>query len=72
MTELRPNGPKAHWVLTYSQSENPNSKHFDDQTKQFSKSKFIPMLFTDKQIKSDPHYKLKVVSRKEGRGKGGK
>ena len=71
MTELRPNGPKAHWVLTYSQSENPKSKHLDDQTKQFSKSKFIPMLFTYKQIKSDPHYKLKKVSDKKGGGKGG-
>ncbi len=73
MTEFRPNGPKAHWLLTYSQSESTDSKHFNDQTKQFSKSKFIPMLFTGKQIKSDPHYKLKKVTNRKGKGgKGGK
>jgi len=62
MTEFTKNGPKANWLLTYSQSENPGSKHYDDQTKQFSKSKFIPQAFTNKQIKNDPA--LKVIKLK--------
>jgi len=60
-TELRPKGPKGHWILTYSQSENPKSKHYDDQTKLFSKGKFIPMLFTNKEIRSDPNLRVRTV-----------
>ena len=62
MTEFTKHGPKGDWLLTYSQSDNPDNKHFDDQTKQFSKSKFIPMLYTNKEINSDP--KLKVTKLK--------
>jgi acyl-homoserine-lactone acylase len=63
MTELRPKGPKGHWLLTYSQSADPESKHYDDQTKLFSKSEFVPMLYTNKEIRSDP--KLKITKLKE-------
>ncbi|MFN8113253.1 MAG: penicillin acylase family protein [Solirubrobacterales bacterium] len=62
MTELRPKGPKGHWLLTYSQSENKSSKHYSDQTEQFSDSKFIPMRYTNDEIRSDP--KLKVTKLK--------
>jgi acyl-homoserine-lactone acylase len=62
MTRLSKDGIKGKWLLTYSQSENPASKHWDDQTKQFSQSKFIPMAFTEAQIKRDP--KLKVTKLK--------
>jgi acyl-homoserine-lactone acylase len=58
MTEFTDHGPKANWLLTYSQSENPDSKHFDDQTKQFSKSRFIRQVYTNKQIKKDPSLKV--------------
>jgi acyl-homoserine-lactone acylase len=70
-TELRPDkAPKAKWILTYSQSENPNSKHFDDQTKLFSKSEFIPMLYTNKEIRSDPNLKVRKLKEKSKKGKG--
>jgi acyl-homoserine-lactone acylase len=64
MTELRPKGPKGHWLLTYSQSENKSSKHYSDQTEQFSASKFIPMLYTNAEIKSDPKLKVTTVKGK--------
>jgi acyl-homoserine-lactone acylase len=64
MTELKPKGPKGHWLLTYSQSENKSSKHYSDQTEQFSDSKFIPMLYTNDEIKSDPKLKVTTVSEK--------
>jgi acyl-homoserine-lactone acylase len=70
MTEFTKHGPKADWLLTYSQSDNPDSEHFDDQTKQFSKSRFIPMLYTNKEINSDPQLKvtkLKSKSKKKHR-----
>ena len=63
-TELRRDkAPKGKWILTYSQSENPESKHYDDQTKLFSKSEFVPMLYTNKEIRSDP--KLKITKLEE-------
>ncbi|MEZ5074118.1 MAG: penicillin acylase family protein [Solirubrobacterales bacterium] len=64
-TQLRPEkAPKAYWILTYSQSENPKSKHYSDQTKLFSRSEFIPMLFTSKEIHGDPNLKVKKLSEK--------
>ena len=64
MTELRRDKPpKGKWLLTYSQSESTESKHHSDQTEQFSNSKFIPMLYTNDEIRSDP--KLKVTKLKE-------
>jgi acyl-homoserine-lactone acylase len=63
ITELRPKGPKLHWLLTSSQSADPDSKHYDHQTKLFSKSEFVPMLYTNKEIRSDP--KLKITKLEE-------
>ncbi|HEX5451183.1 MAG TPA: penicillin acylase family protein, partial [Candidatus Limnocylindrales bacterium] len=71
MTELGPKGPKGHWILTYSQSENPQSRHHDDQTKLFSKSEFVPMLYTNKEIRSDPKLKVTKLREKGNKGKGG-
>ena len=70
MTELRPNGPRGHWILTYSQSENPKSKHHSDQTKLFSRSEFVPMLYTNKEIRSDPKMKVTKLKAKSRKGKG--
>jgi acyl-homoserine-lactone acylase len=71
MTELRPDkAPKAKWILTYSQSENPESKHFDDQTKLFSQSEFIPMLYTNKKIRSDPNLRITKLREKSNKDKG--
>ncbi|HET6830853.1 MAG TPA: penicillin acylase family protein [Solirubrobacterales bacterium] len=74
MTEFKPQGPKAHWILTYSQSENEKSKHYDDQTKLFSKSEFVPMLYANKEIRGDPNLKIRKLKEKskKGKGKGGK
>ena len=58
MTRLSQDGIKGKWLLTYSQSENPSSEHWDDQTKQFSQSKFIPMAYTEGQIKRDPNLEV--------------
>jgi acyl-homoserine-lactone acylase len=37
--------PTGGSILTYSQSENPASPHFDDQTKLFSKKRWVPDRF---------------------------
>jgi acyl-homoserine-lactone acylase len=49
-------------VLSYSQSENPESPHYADQTRLFSQEQWLPMRFTERQIRSDPEYKRTVVT----------
>jgi acyl-homoserine-lactone acylase len=49
-------------LLSYSQSENPDSPHYADQTRLFSQKQWLPMRFTERQIRSDPAYKRTVVT----------
>ena len=51
--ELTQKGPRGATVLTYSESENPRSPHHADQTRLYSKRKWIPLTFTAKQIRRD-------------------
>jgi acyl-homoserine-lactone acylase len=52
-------------LLSYSQSENPESPHYADQTRLFSQKQWLPMRFTEQQIRTDPEYERTVVT---GRG----
>jgi acyl-homoserine-lactone acylase len=54
--------PRGESVLSYSQSENPRSRHYADQTRLFSREGWKPMRFTERQIKSDPAYTRRVVT----------
>ena len=49
-------------LLSYSQSENPQSPHYADQTRLFSQKQWLPMRFTEQQIRSDPEYERTVVT----------
>ncbi len=51
--------PVARTLLTYSQSSNPNSPHFSDQTRLFSGEKWVTARFCEKDIASSPA--LRVV-----------
>ncbi|GAA1369337.1 penicillin acylase family protein [Streptomyces beijiangensis] len=51
--------PVARTLLTYSQSSNPNSSHFSDQTELFSGSRWVTERFCEKDILTSP--KLRVV-----------
>jgi acyl-homoserine-lactone acylase len=57
--------PVARTMLTYSQSSNPNSPHYADQTRLFSAGKWVVSRFCEKDILSSPA--LRVV-RVTGRG----
>ncbi len=46
-------GPVGRSILTYSQSENPESPYYADQTRMFSEKKWNPMLWTAKQVLGD-------------------
>ena len=52
-------GPRARAVMVYSQSENPESPHFADQTALYAEEKMRPILFTEAEIAADPE--LEVV-----------
>jgi acyl-homoserine-lactone acylase len=63
--EYTAGGPRAQAFLTYSQSGDPASPLYYDQTELFSAKKWRRILFTDAEIKSDPKLKkLHVESAK--------
>ncbi len=63
--EYTAQGPRAQAFLTYSQSGDPASPLYYDQTELFSAKKWRRILFTEQEIKADPNLKtLKVTSAK--------
>jgi acyl-homoserine-lactone acylase len=48
-------GPEGRALLTYSQSADPGSAWFDDQTHRFSQKQWRPMLWTEADILADPN-----------------
>ena len=51
--EFTESGPQAEAFLTYGQSHDPESEHFVDQTRLFSKGEWRPVVFTEAQIEAD-------------------
>jgi acyl-homoserine-lactone acylase len=60
--ELTANGPRGRAILRYSQSENPRSAHYADQTRLYARERWLPLRFTERQIKADPQYTRARVS----------
>jgi acyl-homoserine-lactone acylase len=54
-------GPKARSVLTYSQSTNPASPYFADQTWMYSRKEWVDMRFTEEEIANDPALSVSVL-----------
>ncbi|MET9409801.1 penicillin acylase family protein [Streptomyces sp. NPDC002935] len=54
--------PVARTLLTYSQSSNPNSPHFSDQTRLFSDERWVTSRFCEKDILSSPGLRVVRVS----------
>lgn len=54
--------PRGEAILSYSQSANPRSPHYADQTRLFSEEKWLPMRFTEREIRRDPDYERTVVT----------
>lgn len=53
--------PIAQGWLTYSQSTNPASPHYADQTARFSRKEWITFPYTDAQIEADPAYTTTTI-----------
>ena len=51
-------GPKAQAVMSYSQSSNPESPHFEDQSQLYANSEFRDILFTEAEISADPQLEI--------------
>ncbi len=52
--EFDDDGPNARAVMVYSQSENPDSPHYADQSELYSQTQMRPILFTEDEIAGDP------------------
>ena len=57
--EFGEDGPNARAIMVYSQSENPESPHFADQSELYATSTLRDVLFTEAEIAADPN--LEVV-----------
>jgi acyl-homoserine-lactone acylase len=55
-------GPKARALLTFSESDDPQSPHYADQTPLFTHRILRPVLFTEREILSDPALTVEAVS----------
>lgn len=54
--------PVGFTILTYSESSNPESPYFADQTKLFSRKQWLPDRFCPAQIAADPHLTVITVT----------
>jgi acyl-homoserine-lactone acylase len=53
-----PRGPDARAVVTYSQSTDPASPNYADQTRLFSKYGWVTLPFAEGDIRRDPNLKV--------------
>jgi len=60
-TELTPQGPRTRTILTYSESANPASAHYSDQTVLFSRKQWVTERFTEAQINADPQLRVTTL-----------
>jgi len=69
--ELGPDGPSGRQILTYSQSANPKSPHYADQTRLYSQKGWDTIKYTDAEIEADPALRTYTVSEGPGDCKDG-
>jgi acyl-homoserine-lactone acylase len=59
--ELTRSGPRTRTILTYSESANPDSPHYSDQTVLYSRKQWVTERFTESQINADPGLRVTVL-----------
>ena len=65
VTGFTADGPRSRAILTYSQSTDPKSPYFADQTRMFSDKHWVDLPFTERDIRQDPdlrHYTVRSQS----------
>lgn len=61
--EMTPAGPRARTVLTYSESANPASPHYADQTTLFSTGRWVTERFGEADIAASPALQITEIRR---------
>lgn len=61
--EFTDDGPRAEAVLRYSQSEDPASPHYLDQSRLYADGEFREIRFTEAEILADPNLYIVHLSR---------
>ena len=56
----------ARTILTYSQSTNPNSPYFADQTRMFSNKEWVDEAYCEAEIAADPNLEVTEISEPAG------
>jgi acyl-homoserine-lactone acylase len=64
--ELTPKGPVGKQIQVQGQSSNSTSPLHTAQTRMYSEGKYLDILFTEQQIKSDPNLSVKVLRSSPG------
>lgn len=59
--EFTDDGPRATSIAAYSQSKDPTSPHYADQTQLYSMERFKPVRFTNEEIMSDPNLEVVLI-----------
>ena len=59
-----PRGPSGRQILTYSQSTNPNSPWYADQTRLYSGKGWDTIKYTEAQIAADPNLRSYRVTQR--------
>lgn len=60
--QFTPEGPQARALLTYSQSSDPRSSYYQDQTQLFSQSIWRDIRFSEEEIAADPTLEVFEIS----------
>jgi acyl-homoserine lactone acylase PvdQ len=70
-TEFGADGPISRGIMTYSQSTNPNSPHFADQTKLFSQRQWVDLPFREVDVAAAATETTSLVEGKDACRNGG-
>ncbi|PWB94428.1 bifunctional acylase PvdQ [Methylosinus sporium] len=54
-------GPRVEALLAFSESLNPDSRYFADQTEMFSKKEWVRLPFSEQEIESDPVFRSQKI-----------
>lgn len=55
-------GPEAYGLVSYSQSDDPSSDHFNDQDQRFSHKNYRKLLYSNSDIQADPNLQTQIVT----------
>jgi len=59
-------GPEAYGLVSYSQSDDPQSEHFGDQDTRFSNKNYRKLLYSDSDITADANLQTETISGQVG------